>query len=237
MRQQLKFTIVLLTIGFLIAIQYNTVQKPAERDTRDMWAIRNELSSEKKLHSELLNEIRNLDKTIRTYKSLNDENAGTILLETVEDLRRQAGMTDVEGPGLIIEVNPSPESIALGAEISSISPDLLTRFINELNRVQWKALEIDGKRYTTLSAIRDINGHTTVNGLNVSSPPFLIKIVTDTLEDSEKVSNRLHASLFHDDFYLDDLILKVSMPMESVQAKGWKENMNNVYLKELSKGE
>lgn len=237
MRGQLKFTAVLLIIGFLVAIQYNTIQQPEKRDTRDMWAIRNELSKEKKYHSELLTEIRDLDETIRTYESLNDENPGTALKETVDKLYEGMGMTDKTGPGVIIEVEPSPESIAMGAEIEQISPDLLTRFVNELNRVKWRALEIDGKRYTALSAIRDINGYTTVNGLNVASPPFAIKVVTDTIEDSEKVYNTLHASVIHDDFYLDDLNLKINRPQKHVEVKGWKESFSNLYLKELPKGE
>ncbi|MDS9470500.1 DUF881 domain-containing protein [Sporosarcina pasteurii] len=237
MRRQLKFMIVLLIVGFMIAIQYNTIQKPEKRDTRDMWAIRNELSNEKKLHSELLKEIRGLDETIRTYESLSDENTGQALKETVEKLHAQAGMTDTEGPGLVIEVEPSPESIALGIGITSISPDLLTRFVNELNRVKWRALEIDGKRYTSLSAIRDINGFTTVNGLNVASPPFTIKVITDTSKDSEMVYNTLQASAIHDDFYLDDLVLRVGEPVNSVKIRGWKESVKNLYLNELPKGE
>lgn len=237
MRHRLNFTVFLLIIGFMVAIQYNTVQKPAERDTRDVWAIRNELSKEKKVHSELLNEMRSLDKTIRTYESLNNESAGRALQETVENLRRQAGMTNMTGPGLLIEVTPSPESIALGVEISQISPDLLTRFVNELNRVEWQALEIDGKRYTSLSSIREINGSTTVNGLDVASPPFMIKVLTKTLEDRDQVYNRLHASSIHDDFYLDDLLLKIDVPEGNIEVTGWKENINHLYLKELSKGE
>lgn len=237
MRGQLKFTAVLLIIGFLVAVQYNTIQQPEERDTRDMWAIRNELSKEKKYHSDLLSEIRGLDETIRTYESLNDENPGTALTETVDKLHEEMGMTDKAGPGVVIEVEPSPESIAMGAKIEQISPDLLTRFVNELNRVKWRALEIDGKRYTALSAIRDINGYTTVNGLNVASPPFAIKVVTDTIEDSEKVYNTLHASVIHDDFYLDDLNLKINRPQKHVEVKGWKESISNLYLKELPKGE
>lgn len=237
MRRQLKFTIVLLILGFMIAIQYNTIQKPEVRDTRDLWAIRNELSNEKKLHSELLSEIRNLDETIRTYESLNDENTGKALKETVEKLHEQAGMTDTEGPGLFIEVEPSPESIAIGSEITNISPELLTRFVNELSRVKWRALEIDGKRYTSLSAIRDINGYTTVNGLNVASPPFTIKVIMDSFEDSEKAYNTLQASVIHDDFYLDDLTLKVNRPAESLKIRGWKERPKNLYLNELPKGE
>lgn len=237
MRNQLKFTIVLLIVGFIIAIQYNTVQKPAERDTRDMWAIRNELATEKKLHSQLLSEIRELDKTIRTYESLDDKNRGQALTETVDKLYEQAGMTDTAGPGLVIEVEPSPESIAIGTPITGISPELLTRFVNEINRVDWRAFEIDGKRYTTLSSIRDINGFTTVNGLNLSVPPFTIKIITDTFSDSEKIYSTLLASTIHDDFYLDDLSLKVGDPQENVEVRGWKERFNNMYLHELPKGE
>lgn len=237
MANKLKLTIFLLVIGFLIAIQYNTVQKPAERDTRDTWAIRNELSNERKIHSELLKEINRLEKTLEQYESLTNESAELVLQETVDTLRSQFGLTEIEGPGLMIEVKPAPESIAYGKEIHHISPDLLTRFINELNRVKWTALEIDGKRYTSLSSIRDINGHTTVNGENVRTPPFFIKIITETIQDSEQVYNRLHASLIHDDFYLDDLILHVSMPKNHIQINGWKENLNHLYLNELSKGE
>ena len=91
-----KFTIVLLIIGLMIAVQYNTVKNPEERDTRDIWAIRHELSNEKQLHSELLSEIRELDKTIHTYDSLEDENTGKALTETVDKLYKQAGMTDLK---------------------------------------------------------------------------------------------------------------------------------------------
>ena len=61
--------------------------------------------SKSNIHSELLSEIRELDKTILTYKSLNDENTGKALTETVDKLYQQAGMTDIEGPGII---NQSP---------------------------------------------------------------------------------------------------------------------------------
>lgn len=237
MRRQFKFAVFLLMIGFLVAVQYNTIQKPETRDTRDMWAIRKELSNEKKLHSELLSEIRNLDETIQTYESLNAENTGVALEQTVKKLHEEMGMTDTTGPGVIIKVEPSPESVALGSEIDMISPELLTRFVNELNRVKWQALEIDGKRYTALSSIREINGYTTVNGVNVKSPPFIIKVVTDTLEDSEKVYSALHASAIQDDFYLDDLILKVNMVEKNIKIKGWKEDLSNLYLKEITKGE
>ena len=98
-------------------------------------------------------------------------------------------MTDIRGPGITIKVRPSAESVAFGTPITGISPELLTRFVNELNRFKGIVLEIDGKRFTTLTSIRDINGVTNINGLNVSTPPFTIKIISPTMKDSEKLYN------------------------------------------------
>ncbi|MHA6258620.1 DUF881 domain-containing protein [Sporosarcina sp. CAU 1771] len=232
-----NFTIILLIVGFMIAVQYNTIKDPKERDTRDIWAIRNELSTEKQLHSELLTEIRELDKTITTYESSEEKNAGKALEETVDKLYYQAGMVDAKGPGIVIDVHPSQESIAYGIPIDGISPDLLTRFVNEVNKQKALFLEIDGKRYTTLSAIRDINGKTTVNGLNVSTPPFQIKIITSTYADSEKLYNYLLSSTIFDDFYLDNLTVSIGEPKADIEMRGWIEKYDNLYLNEIPKGE
>ena len=72
----------------------------------------NELSTEKQLHSELLSEIRELDKTIHTYDSLEDEKYRESINGNVDKLYKQAGMTDLKGTGIVIEVRPSEESIA-----------------------------------------------------------------------------------------------------------------------------
>ena len=65
---------------------------------------------------------------------LEDENTGKALTETVDKLYKQAGMTDMEGPGIEIEVRPSKESIAYGIPIIRNITRLLTRFVNDLNR-------------------------------------------------------------------------------------------------------
>lgn len=232
-----RFTLILLIVGFMTAVQYNSMKTPEQRDTRDIWTIRHELSTEKQFHSELLSEIRELDKTIKTYKSLDDENTGRALTETVDKLYRQAGMTDVEGPGIIIEIRPSAESVALGIPIADISPDLLTRFINEVNRYNGFILEIDGKRFTTLSSIRDINGSTTVNGLNVSTPPFTLKIISPSEKENEKMYNYLASSPIHDDFYLDNLLLDISKQNTPIKIRGFPEKFYNQFLEEMPKGE
>lgn len=212
------------------------MQKPEERDTRDLWAIRNELGNEKLLHSQLLSELRELSETIHTYESL-EENAGKALLETVDKLYEQAGMSDLEGPGVVIEVKPSAESIAFGTPIMNISPDLLTKFVNEINRNRWKALEIDGKRYMMSSSIRDINGITAINGIDIAKPPFTIKVVTETFADSEKLHSAIQASSIQGDFYVDNLTVELNQPQNDVKVRGWRDKPKNLYLHEIPEGD
>lgn len=236
MRRKWMFTFILLLVGFMVAVQYNTVQQPEKRDTRDIWAIRNELAKERKLHSELLTEIRELDETLTKYGTSEKGQAGQALSETVSKLREQAGMTELTGPGIVIDVKPSEESVALGTPLHEISPELLTRFVNDSNRFKDIDMEIDGKRVTALSAIRDINGNTTVNGLPVQIPPFQIKIISSDLESSETLYNFLQSSSLLDDFYLDDFILEISEPAEGITISGRADRFENRYLKELPKG-
>ncbi len=236
MRRKWMFAIILLIVGFMVAVQYNTVQQPEERDTRDIWAIRNELAKERKLHSDLLTEVRGLDETLSKYETSEDGEAGQALADTVRDLHEQAGMTEQTGPGIIIDVNPSDESIAFGTPLHEVSPELLTRFVNEANRFKDIDMEIDGKRITALSAIRDINGETTVNGLPVELPPFQIKIISSDLKNSEKLYNFLQSSSILDDFYLDDFVLDISEPAEGITISGRTEQPENRFLKELPKG-
>lgn len=210
------FTFILLIVGFMFAVQYNTVQRPAERDTRDLWAIRNELGKEREVHSELLTEVSGLDETLRKYNASEEGNEGKVLAETVNSLKGQAGFSDKLGPGILIDVLPSEESIAMGSQLHEISPELLTRFVNDVNRFKGIDVEIDGKRITIMSAIRDINGQTTVNGLPVALPPFEIKILSTTFEDSEKLYNFLLSSSLSDDFFLDDFILEIRSPENNV---------------------
>lgn len=232
-----RFTIILLIVGFMIAVQYNTVQKPESRDTRDIWAIRQELSAEKQLHSELLSDIREVNRTITKYENLQSESPAQALNDTLETLREKAGLTEVSSPGLELIIEPSVEGIVLGQTVSTISPDLLVRLLNEINRFNGHHISIDGKRVIHSSPIRDINGQTTVNGLVVQTPPFSILIGTDTTKAAEKLYNHLKSSMIADDFFIDNLSLKIGEPENRVTVPAFDQELENNYLKNTSKGD
>lgn len=233
----IRFTIVLLIIGFMLAIQFNTVQNPETRDTRDIWAIRQELSKETETHSELLSEIYVLDQTILKYGNMVSESAEHALQDTVEQLKKDIGLVEHTGPGIIIKVEPSLESVALGQPVEGISPDLLIRLINEINRFKANDIEVDGKRIIYSSPIRDVNGKTTVNNIPVRNAPFTIKIGTSTFEDAQKMYNQLEASTIGDDFYIDNLKLKIGKPEQNITISSYDQALNNQFLKEVPEGE
>ncbi|POZ57772.1 hypothetical protein LYSIN_02556 [Lysinibacillus sphaericus] len=232
-----RITIVLFIIGLMIAVQYNTIQKPAERDTRDIWAIREELAEEKKRHSTLLADIRSLNEVVGRYEQSEKTNLQGVLNETVNRLKQQAGLTDITGPGVILRVEPAPELVAMGYEIKEISPDLLTQLLNELFKYDAASVAIDGNRIVHTTAIRDINGKTTVNSVALSSPPFEIYVGTTTFKAAQKMYNSIQASTFIDSFYLDNFNLVIEEPTELVTIPAYDQPLTNDYLTEVKKGE
>ncbi len=233
----IRFTLILLIVGFMLAVQYNTVRDPETRDTRDVWAIRQELAKEKELHSELLSEVRVLEETIGKYENMMSDSPEIALNDTVNKLKKDIGLEEFIGPGLTIVVEPSLESIAVGQVISEISPDLLIRFVNDVNSFKAKAVEVDGKRIIYSSAIRDVNGKTTVNNLAVRSAPFKIRIGTSSFEDAKKMYNQLVASAIGDDFFIDNLRLKIGEPETSIRISAYDQSISKQFLLEVPGGE
>ena len=227
-----RFSLILFIIGLMTAIQYNTLNEPNSRDTRDVWEVRQELSREKQLHSELLSEIGQLSGTLSKYEDAADQSPEQALVETVGDLRKAAGLTETAGPGIEVSIEPSPEAIALGQNIEGIAPDLLIRFVNEINRFNGLYVSIDGNRIVNTTAIRDINGRTTVNTVPIQTPPFKIKIVANSMEDTETLYNHLLSSPLRDDFYIDDLIVEVSEPSAELAIEAYDKDIDYNLLEE-----
>lgn len=216
----------------MLAVQYNTVQKPAERTTVDIWEIRQQLFAEQERHSELLTGISELTETVNKYEDAEFDNPEVLLQQTVDQLKERAGILPVEGPGLTLTVGASPELMALGYEIKPVSPELLIRLINDLNRYNARAIEVDDKRLSYNSAIRDINGKTTINSEPIQNTDIEINIITFTYEQAEKMKNHLLASTFQDEFYIDNLVLTIHEAEQNLQIDSVVPVQKSKYLSE-----
>lgn len=231
----IEITITAFIVGFMIAMQYNTMQKPSvERDTRDVLEIRQALSEEKKQHSKLLSEIASTKNIINQYENPNKSD-GEALKETVENLKKEAGLTKVKGPGVTMTISQAEELVQFGYSIEQISPDLLRSLVNEIYKYNGKYLEIDGQRVVQTSAIRDINGNTTVNGKPISNDNLEIRVITENLEEAEKLYSYLYSSSMSDAFYIDNLVLDIHEAKEDLTISAYDGALENMYLND--KGE
>lgn len=227
-----NITIISFIIGFMLAVQYNTVQNPTERNTADIWGIRQELSAEKERHSELLTGISDLTGVVDKYEDADFDNPELLLQQTVNKLKEQAGILPTSGPGITLTIDPAEELMQFGYEINPISPELLIRLMNDLYRYNAEAIEIDGKRVTYNTAIRDINGKTTINSEPIEKTNIKINVITQTFEQAEKLKNRLLASSFQDEFYIDNLVLSIHDAQQNVRINSTTTVQKSTYLTE-----
>lgn len=230
-KKYVNITIVSFIIGFMLFVQYNTVQNPTERDTKDIWEIRNELSEEQKRHSTLLSSINELNEKIKQYEDGSNQDAEQILQQTITELQQQSGILPVTGPGFTIDIKPSADVIQFGYEVEAIPPMLLTRLINELNRNGANHIEIGNERLTFWTAIRDINGNTTVNGRSLRKSNTEIRIVTDSYEQAKKLYNYILSSSLMDEFFIDNLVLEVSEVETDLTIASTVPVVDRMYLK------
>ena len=228
----IHITIISFIIGLMLAVQYNTVQNPEKQETIDVWEIRQDLSDEQKRHSLLLTEIRQAQDTIRKYEDEELDNPEAILTQTVDQLKEIAGVKAVTGTGLVLTISPSLEAVEYGYEIKEISPSLLIRLVNDIYRYKGQYVEIGGQRLIYSSAIRDINGKTTVGSVPLGKTEIEIKVITATEEEASKLYNHLLASTFMDEFFIDNMMLQVGQPQEAITIKATDVEINQSYLTE-----
>ena len=228
----IHITVISFIIGFMLAVQYSTVQNPQKQETIDIWEIRQDLSDEQKLHSQLLTEIRQAQDTVRKYEDEELDNPEAILVQTVNQLKESAGLKSVTGPGIVLNISPSLEAMEYGYEINEIPPSLLIRLVNAIYRYKGQYVEIGGQRLIYSSAIRDINGKTTVDSVPLGKTAIEIKVITATEEEASKLYNHLMASTFMDEFFIDNMMLQVGQPQATITIKPTDVQIRHSYLTE-----
>lgn len=222
----------------MIAIQYQTMQKPEERDTRDNWQLREALLIEKELQSNLLSEMGSIEEKLLAYESKQKQSKEQALRDTLQELKMEAGLTEVNAPGIILKIEPILEEIQLGAPISSsVSPDLLKRLLNELNMYEAKYVAIDGQRIINTTVIRDINNETKIDGHSLTSLPIEVKVAVDNTVIAEKLYNRMKASKAAEEFFIDNLKLTVSEPVSELKIPAYEHPIRVRYLESMKVNE
>jgi uncharacterized protein YlxW (UPF0749 family) len=236
-KKYVVMTIFTFIIGFMAAIQFQSVQEPIVRDTRDTWQLREALLKEKELQLKLLREIGSVEKTLENYEAEKNLSKEEVLNETLSELKKEAGLTEVIAPGITITIEPAYTELLLGKSTFYIAPDLMQRLVNELNQYGALHISIDGNRVINTTVIRDINGITKVDGQAIEHFPLNVNVAVNTMDDAEKLYNRMKASNAADDFFVDNLSLSVSEPVKEIVIPAYQDAIRIRYMEPLKNEE
>jgi uncharacterized protein YlxW (UPF0749 family) len=237
-KKNFSFIAISGVIGFMIAIQFQSIKEPVERDTRDLWQLREALLQEKELQSELISEIRSIEEKLLAYESKQKQSKEQALRDTIEELEIEAGLSEMLVPGVTLKISPILEEIQIGASVSkAVSPELLKRLLNELNMYDAKYISVDGQRIINTTVIRDINNETKIDGHALSSLPIEVKVGVDTIATAEKLYNRIKASKATEEFFTENLKLTISEPNPEVTIPAYDHPIRIRYLESLKADE
>ena len=237
-KKKISMTVITLIIGFMTAIQFQTVNEPIIRDTRDTSQLREDLVKEKELYLSLVREIASNEEKIEKYETERVESKEQVLIETLRELKAEAGLEDYLGPGIVINITPINEELLLGKAVEPISPYLLHTLINELNRFGAQEISIADQRWINTSVIRDINGITKMDGFPLDTFPIEVKVAVDNMDTAKKLYNRMQVSNSTEEFFVQNFGLSISTPQSKVSIPAYKDTIKirNLELAETEKG-
>lgn len=187
------FALVLVSmlLGLILSIQFRTINKSVGEGVLPTQRSQQLALELKKLQSEResqVNRILELESKIEKYeKGESEKNIYTEnLYKDAMKYRMLAGYQEVEGSGIILEINDPPVDLQFGDSYSIVDElDLILQIISVLNAADAEAISINDQRYTSYTEIVRAGNHIEINGVSTNSP-ITIKAIgnPDTLESA-----------------------------------------------------
>lgn len=197
-------------LGIILAIQIKTVNKTVGEGllpTQRAQQLATELRKLQDERDSLRKELDGLEGKIKQYeKGEADKNVYMEnLYNDLEKYRMYAGYVDVEGTGIVLEINDPPMDVQFGEESSIVDElDIILQIISVLNASEAEAISINDQRYTSYTEIVRAGNHIEINGVSVG-PPIVIKAIGDSslLESSLSLKGGI---LWYMEYYTDYIV-------------------------------
>ena len=189
--EYLALFLVSLILGLILSIQFRTINKtvgegalPTQRAQEiavDLKKAQTEREAQLKLIEELELKIDQYEKS-----GIENDTYAENLYKDAMKYRMLAGYSDVEGPGIILEIIDPPVDIQYGEGFTIIDElDLILQVVSILNAADAEAISVNDQRYTSFTEIVRAGNHIEINGVSTASP-IVIKAIgnPDTLESA-----------------------------------------------------
>ncbi len=189
---QFAIAFVCILLGFMISIQLKSVKVNQELKTTYFQRadeLQIELSKERDKNERLNEELSQFEKDLNAMQEAASEKSGYAkeLLDQLKRTQVLAGLTDLEGKGIIVTLDDSKikndGEYALDNNVLLIHDQDILIILNELADAGAEALSLNDERIIGTSEIRCAGATVSVNN-NRYAPPFVIKAIgnPDTLE-------------------------------------------------------
>jgi uncharacterized protein YlxW (UPF0749 family) len=173
----------------MLAAQFKNVQnvggnvslQRAQELTTQIQKLNQDIAGQQNLIQELEERLADYESAAQDAGKLNET-----MYRDLERARNLAGLTELEGPGVVVTVNLiSYQEWGETGIIRNVYHEDLLMLVNELNAAGAEALAINDERIVSTTEIRDAGDYIVIN-TNRHSVPFEIKALgnPDTLEAS-----------------------------------------------------
>lgn len=195
----LKITMMSIILGMLLAVSLRTqLQMKAESGipTTRLPGLAAAYTDAKRQNERLRQQIEDLEKKITEYQNqlATGENAAGTLNKELQDSKFLAGLSEAQGPGVIVMMRDSSRKPAADAPTMAMLESIIhdsdiRNVVNELRAAGAEIISVNDQRLIATTAIRCVGPVTLINGAEVAAP-FEIKAIGEpkTLESALRMT-------------------------------------------------
>lgn len=187
-------------VGFIVATQFKVVKdmelSQRQQDLDRSRTLAAEVDEARKKNDMLQEQVEQLRKQLDEAV---DSRQLADLRSKLDEVRSYAGFTELEGPGVLVTLNDSQETIKPGDDpnLYILHDEDVIRVLNELKAAGAEALSMNGHRIISTTEVRCIGPTVLMNKSVRLTPPFVIKAIgdPDTIINALKMKQGLIDSL------------------------------------------
>lgn len=228
----------MLIIGVMLAIRFQPIPEKEVRETRDMWEIRLQLQNEQHKQQELHAELNELKSIQSQYESASEYEQIRALNDSIETLKEKAGLTQINEPGILIEIFPEEVTEKDAEQIEEmvtleLTAELLHRLINELNSYGATHIAINNERMTNMTAIRPVGDHIHMNQRPLAANPLIVKV---TSSDPDRLLSYMEVSQSRNEFNMHNIQFELKRTRD-VNIPAYSDDINLEHVKIIEEDE
>jgi len=172
----------------------------------------------------------NLINKIKDYESASekDENMIQLILEQIKEYKMLSGITDLEGPGIIVIMDDATRDLYEGEDPNNLlvhNIDVLN-IVNDLKVAGAEAISINGQRLLSNSEI-DCSGYT----IKINNEEYGMPIIIKAIGEPKQLEAAIKAPGTYGNLLKEiGLFIEVNTSI-SIKIPGYKEGISFSYLK------